>query len=52
MFSPGTPGSSHHLKHVYFRSNCGSKMILGLNERVVFSLCGPVMEWRPVQGVP
>ena len=53
-FSPGTPASSHHPKTCMLVS---LKLSLGVSVSVCgclsrFSLCGPVMDWRPVQGVP
>ena len=54
-FSPGTPASSHHPKTCMLIGD--SKLSLGVNVCMHgclsrLSLCGPVMDWRPVQGVP
>ena len=56
-FSPGTPASSHHPKNMHVRLIGDSKLSLGVSVSVCgclshLSLCGPVMDWRPVQGVP
>jgi len=54
-FSPGTPASSHHPR-TCIRLTGDSKIVLrsewvcGCLSRL--SLSGPVMDWRPVQGVP
>jgi len=47
-FSQGTLASSH------VRSICESKLTLRVTVSVdgCLCLCGPVMDWRPVQGVP
>ena len=55
--SPGTPASSHCPKNMYVRLIGDSKLSLGVSVNVCgclsrLSLCGPVMDWRPVQGVP
>ena len=55
-FSPGTPASSHR-QNMHVRLIGVSKLSLGVNMSVdgcvsCSSLCGPVMDWRPVQGVP
>jgi len=44
-------------KNTLFRLTGDSKLTLGVSVSVDgrlsrFSLCGPVMDWRPVQGVP
>jgi len=54
-FSPGSPASSHRPKNMHVRLIGDSKIVLKSEyERVCdcLSLCGPVMDWRPVQGVP
>ena len=50
-FSPGTPASSHRPK------TCMLGSLVSLNVIVDgcvshLSLCGPVMDWQPVQAVP
>jgi len=55
-FSPGTPATSPP-KNMHVRSIVDSKLSLGVSVSVCgclsrLSLCGPVMDWRPVQGVP
>ena len=39
-------------KNMHVRLNGDSKLSLGVSVSVCLSLCGPVMDWRPVQGVP
>ena len=56
-FSPGTPASSHRPKNMHVRLIGDSKLSLGVSVSVCgclsrSSLYGPVMDWRPVQGVP
>ena len=54
VFSLGTPASSHRPK-TFMRLIGVSKIVLRSEcERVCgcLSLCGPVMDWQPVQGVP
>jgi len=54
-FSPGTPASSHCPKNMHVRLTGDSKLSLGVSVSVCLSrlsLCDPVMDWRPVQGVP
>jgi len=52
MFSPCMRGFSPKTMHVRFIVD--SKLSLGVSVSVhgCLSLCGPVMNWRPVQGVP
>jgi len=58
MFSPCmrgfSPASSHRPKTCMLRSLVSLKLSLGVSVSVCgcFSLCGPVMDWQPVQGVP
>ena len=52
-FSPGTPASSHRPKNMHVRLIGDSKLSLGVSVSVCgcvsrLSLCGPVMDWRPV----
>ena len=54
-FSPGTPAPPRRPKTCMLgyllTLNCGvSVRMHGCVSRL--SLCGPVMDWRPVQGVP
>ena len=55
-FSPGTLASSHCPKNMHVRLIGDSKLSLGVIVSVCvvvcLSLCGPVMDWRPVQGEP
>ena len=56
-FSPGTPASSHRPKNMHVRLTGDSELSLGVNVSVCgclshLSLCGPVMDRRPVQGEP
>ena len=56
-FSPGTPASSHHPKNMNVRLIDDFKLSLGVSVSLNvclsrLSLCGPVMDWRTVQGVP
>ena len=56
-FSLGTPASSHHPETCMLGLIGDSKLSLGVSVSVHgcvsrLSLCGPVMDWRPVQGVP
>jgi len=54
VFSPGTPGFFPPPKNMHFRLIGVSKIVLRSEWGCVsrLSLCGPVMDWRPVQGVP
>ena len=56
-FSPGTPASSHSPKTCKMGTRLigYSKLTIGVTVSVngCLSLCvGPVIDWRPVQGVP
>ena len=56
-FSPGTLASSHRPKNMHVRLIGVSKLSLGVSVSVHgclsrLSLCGPVMDWRSVKGVP
>ena len=56
-FCPGTPASSHRPKNMHVRLIGDSKLTLGMSVTMNgclshLSLCCPVMDWRPVQGVP
>jgi len=39
-------------KNMHVRLTGNSKLYLGVSVDGCFSLCGPVMDWRPVQGIP
>ena len=53
-FSPGTPASSHCPKTCMLGFGVSKIVLRSECERVCgcLSLCGPVMDWRPVLGVP
>jgi len=54
-FSPGTPTSAHLFENMHGRLTGYSELALEVSVHVGLShlsLCGPLIEWQPVQGVP